>query len=104
MKKTIIALLIVLTLIFAILCLKMSILEYFTETNKFDQIITNLEDKYDIKRLKKICKKEYDACINNEVARNTIIKLIDSEDLNALMFVTSPHELVSLRKCIIKNS
>jgi|TARA_B110001469_G_C9601505_1_gene298896 hypothetical protein len=103
MKKTIIALLIVLTLIIAILCLKMSLLEYFAETTKFEQIITNLEDKYDIKRLKNVCKNEYEACINNEVARNTIIKIIDSEDLKALMFVTSPVELVSLRKCIFKN-
>ena len=103
MKKTIIALLIVLTLIFAILCLKMSLLEYFTETNNFEQIITSLEDKYDIKRLKKVCKEEYEACINNELARNTIIKLINSEDYNALMFITSPPELVSLRKCILKN-
>ena len=103
MKKKIIALLIVLTLIFAILCLKMSLLEYFSETNQFEHIIIKLEDKYDIKKIKKVCKEEYNACINNEVARNTIIKIFNSDDLKAFMFVSSPSELVTLRKCILKN-
>jgi hypothetical protein len=103
MKKTIIALLILLTLILALLCLKTSILEYFSDTNKFEQIIHQLESKYDIKRLKMVCRKEYDACINNEKSRETIIKIINSEDLKAFMFITSPPELVSLRKCVMKN-
>jgi len=100
MKKTIIALLIVLTLILALLCLKTSLLEYFSDTDRFEQIIKELEDKYDIKRLKKLCKNEYEACINNKSSRETIIKIVNSDDLKAFMFITSPPELVSLRKCI----
>jgi hypothetical protein len=103
MKKPIIMLLILLTLILALLCLKTSLLEYFSDTNKFEQIIKQLESKYDIKRLKMVCKKEYDACINSEQTRETIIKIINSDDLTAFMFITSPPELVSLRKCVLKN-
>ncbi len=103
MKKPIIMLLILLTLILALLCLKTSLLEYFSDTNKFEQIIKQLESKYDIKRLKMVCKKEYDACINSEKTRETIIKIINSDDLTTFMFITSPPELVSLRKCVLKN-
>ena len=103
MKKTIIALLIALTLILAIICLKISILEYFSDTNTFEHIINKLESKYDIKKLKMVCRKEYDACINSEKSRSAIIKIINSEDLKAFMFITGPPELVSLRKCIMKN-
>tara|TARA_B110000285_G_C14656195_1_gene394122 strand:- start:135 stop:521 length:387 start_codon:yes stop_codon:yes gene_type:complete len=103
MKRSIIALLILLTLILALICLKTSLLEYFSDTNMFEQIIKELEDKYDIKKMKKLCNTEYEACINNKIARDTIIKIVNSEDLKAFMFITSPPELVSLRKCIISN-
>ena len=104
MKKNIICLLLVLILIITILCLKITMVEYFSDSTKeFKKVVRKLEKRFKTDKIKQICKREYENCLNSEKAKKKLIKIFNEEDFIALSLLTSPKEIVELRDCAIKN-
>lgn len=107
MKNSIIGLLLVLILLLALLCLKSSMMEYFTQkdTNhkKLSKLIKKLEKKYKLGHIKEKCHREYNNVINDSSCRDKIMDLLKTEDLSSLMLIQSPKEIVELRDCALDN-
>ena len=91
----------IILLSFMILSLKVSIFEHFDNKKEFKKIVKKLEKQYKTQKIKDKCKLEYDACLNSELARTTLIKLFKSYDLGKLMLLKSPKEVVDLRECVM---
>ena len=107
MKNSIIGLLLVLILLLALLCLKSSMMEYFTQKDpthkKLSKLIKNLEKKYKLGHIKEKCSREYNNVINDSSSREKIMDLLKTEDLSSLMLIQSPKEIVELRDCALDN-
>ena len=104
MKKSIIILLSFLILIISVLCLKISLVEYFDNSSKeFNKIIKKLEKQFNTKEIKTKCKREYNNCLKSPDARKKLIKMFNEKDFVGLNLLTSNKEIVELRDCAIEN-
>lgn len=99
--RIIVIILSIILLSLVILTLKVSIFEHFDNRKEFKKIVKKLERLYNTKNIKDKCDLEYKACLNNETARSTIIKLFQNYDIGGLMLLKSPKEVVDLRECVM---
>lgn len=99
--RIVVILLSIILLSLVILTLKVSIFEHFDNKKEFKKIVKKLEKQYNTKNIKDKCNIEYKACLNNETARATLIKLFKNYDIGGLMLLKSPKEVVDLRECVM---
>ena len=108
MNKLIISLAIIILLV-SILCLKISIFEYFSIEDNLQKIIKNFENDFDVKlNLKKVkqeCPKEYEACLNDKALEKILDNLVKNPTSTASLSILSkmPKSFENMQTCIINN-
>jgi hypothetical protein len=108
MNKLIITIVIIFLLVL-ILCLKISLIEYFTSDNKIDTILKKMETdfgiKIDIDQVKKLCPNEYNQTKNDKAVKKLLDNLLKNpgSPITMSLITKMPKCLDKLQTCIIDN-
>ena len=108
MNKLIITLFVIVLLV-SILCLKISLVEYFTSVNdKINDVLNKIHDEYSIKlnleQIKERCQSEYNAVENDERVETLIDTILNSNNLSLTSISDLPDSLLSLQSCVTENN
>jgi len=108
MNKSVIITLAILILLVAILCLKISLVEYFTDD--LNSYLKKIKKDYginiDLKELEKKCPDELKAATNDNAVKN-IMKGIMSNDVSKIsisLLSNMPKSLENLQICVTKHN
>lgn len=108
MNKLIISLAIIILLV-SILCLKISIFEYFSMEDNLKTISENLVKdlgfKLDIEKVKEKCPEEYKACLKDKALEKMLDNLVKNPSSSKSISLISkmPKSFEDIQKCIIDN-
>ena len=108
MNKLIISLAIIILLV-SILCLKISIFEYFSIEDNLKKLSKNFADdlgvKLDIEKVKSKCPKEYKACLNDKALEKILDNLVKNPSSTKSLSLISkmPKTFDDMQTCIINN-
>lgn len=108
MNKLIISLAIIILLV-SILCLKISIFEYFSMEDNLKKISKNLVDELgfnlDIEKVKEKCFEEYKACLKDEALKKMLDNLVKNPSSSKSLSIISkmPKSFDNMQNCIINN-
>lgn len=97
----------IIILLVSILCLKISVFEYFTIENKLNKIINKIQSDYDIKidldKIKKECSKEYNDCLEDKALEKFLNNLTENPNSvkSLSMLSKMPSSLDNIQNCII---
>ena len=110
MNKLIISLAIIILLV-SILCLKISIFEYFSTEDNLKKLIKNIEKesgigiKIDLNKIKDKCSKEYEACLKDKALEKVLDNLVNNPSSSKSLSLISkmPKSFDKIQTCIINN-
>ena len=108
MNKLIISLAIIILLV-SILCLKISIFEYFSTEDNLKKLIKHAEKdlkiKVNLEKIKKKCSKEYKMCLEDKALEKMLDSFVNNPgSAKSITFLSKmPKSFDDMQTCIINN-